>query len=469
MGRTDNDDRYEILFSDSALRDALSGIGIYVTDYRTGRSVPSRLWCEQGLDRPDSDARLGWLDHVHPDDAVRVRTSVDRVLSGVVDSFDEAFRLRRPDGTYRWVVTRGTAVTRDAHNRPAFFIGLDIDIGIFSSVEQQLRHQNEQLDTLQEIVAVIGAALNLEETVNRILKETKRILPYDTATVQLLGEGRLQVIGCYGFPNPDEVRQLSFAYPETGSLSTLAIDSGRPCISRNVSEDFPSLTQPDPEHPIVSWLGIPLIRNEQVFGLMTLDSYRENTYTEEHRRLAETVGVHIAVALENARLHDETFQMAMTDTLTGVGSRRRFQVEGRLLFEKAQRDETPLCALMVDIDHFKRVNDHYGHAIGDVILKRVATACAAELRGSDLFARYGGEEFVVLLPGGQNPDGEHLGRRICATVRALYHNEIGGAVTVSVGVAGEIPQRGGTLDSLVRRADAALYRAKEAGRNRVHF
>jgi len=305
--------------------------------------------------------------------------------------------------------------------------------------------------------------------VNRILKETKRILPYDTAAVQLLGEGFLQVIGCHGFPNPDEVMQLSFPYPETGSLSTLAIDSGRPWISGNVSIDFPAFVQPDPDHPIVSWLGIPLIRNDQVFGLITLDSQRENTYTEEHRRLAETIGVHIAVALENARLHDETYEMAMTDPLTGVGSRRRFQVEGRLLYEKAQREETPLCALMIDIDHFKKVNDDYGHAIGDIILKRVAAACAAELRGSDLFARYGGEEFVVLLPGADTSDGKHLGHRICGTIRELYHHEIGGAVTVSVGIAGEVPQRGGSLESLVRRADAALYRAKEAGRDRVHF
>ena len=217
----------------------------------------------------------------------------------------------------------------------------------------------------------------------------------------------------------------------------------------------------------MSWLGIPLIRHDEVFGLMALDSYRENIYTEEHRRLAGTVGVHIAVALENARLHDETYEMAMSDTLTGAGSRRRFQVEGRLLYETAQRDGSSVCALMLDIDHFKTVNDQFGHDVGDVILKRIAAACMDELRGSDLFARYGGEEFVIMLPGSDDRDGRNLGERITDTIRNLYHAEIDRPVTISIGVACETPARGNTLDTLVHRADTALYEAKTNGRDRV--
>jgi len=162
MGHTNEFDRYDVLLTDPALRSALSDIGVYVTDYRTGRTVPSRLWLEQGLDRSDTGADLDWLKAVHPDDAERVRSAVARVLAGERTSFDEAFRLRRPEGGYRWVVTRGTAVTRDEHNRPEYFVGLDLEIGRFASVELQLQRQNEQLETLQEIVAVIGAALNLE-------------------------------------------------------------------------------------------------------------------------------------------------------------------------------------------------------------------------------------------------------------------------------------------------------------------
>jgi diguanylate cyclase (GGDEF)-like protein len=463
----DNHHRYDVILTDPDLRTALSNIGVFVADYTTGRSVPSRMWLEQGLIDADTGADLDWLEQVHPDDMERVAAAVNRVVAGDLDSFDEAFRFRHPDGAYRWVVTRGASVTKDTHGKAAFLIGLDIDISSFKSVEYQLQRQNDQLDTLQDIVAVIGASLNLEETVHRILEETKRILPYDTATVQLLEHGRLQVIGCYGFSKPEEIMALSFPHPERGSLSTNAIDSRRPCLSGNVSEDFPAIVQPDPDHPILSWLGIPLIRHDEVFGLMALDSYRENTYTEEHRRLAGTVGVHIALALENARLHDETYEMAMSDPLTGAGSRRRFQVEGRLLYETAQRDGSSVCALMIDIDHFKAVNDRFGHDTGDLILKRIAAACMDELRGSDVFARYGGEEFVILLPGSLNQDGHKLGQRIRDTIRTLYHEEIDQPVTVSVGVACETPARGNNLNTLVRRADTALYQAKNNGRDQV--
>lgn len=463
-----NDDAgYDVLLTNTRLRTALSNIGVFVSDYSTGRHVPSRLWLEQDLASGDAAPNLEWLDQVHPDDTERVTAAVNSAIAGEIDSFDEAFRLRHSDGAYRWVVTRGTAVTKDADGKAAVFVGIDIDISSFTSVELQLQRQNDQLDTLQDIVAVIGASLDLQETVHRILEETKRILPYDTATVQLLENGRLHVIGCYGFSNPEEIMALSFPHPERGSLSTTAIDSRRPCLSGNVAEDFPALVQPDPDHPIVSWLGIPLIRHDEVFGLMALDSYRENTYTEEHRRLAGTVGVHIALALENARLHDETYEMAMSDPLTGAGSRRRFQVEGRLLYETAQRDGSSVCALMIDIDHFKTVNDRFGHDTGDVILKRIAAACMEELRGSDVFARYGGEEFVVLLPGSLNQDGRKLGQRICHTIRSLSHDEIDQAVTVSVGVACEVPARGNNLELLVRRADTALYQAKRNGRDQV--
>ncbi len=467
MARDHTDSRYDVLFTDPDLTSALRQIGVFVSNYRTGANVPSNLWIEQGLSSADTGENLAWLSQVHIDDSQRVRRAVTAVLSGEKDSFEEIFRFRRPDGSYRWVVIRGTAITKDEKGRAAYFIGVDIDISSFKSVEQQLQRQNDQLETLHDIATVIGASLDLEETVNRILEETRRILPYNTATVQLLDEGKLRVIGCYGFSDPERIMKLTFPHPERGSLSTVAIDSRRPCYSGDVERDFPAFVQPIPDRPVHSWLGIPLIRHDQVFGLVAVDSFAKDTYTEEHVRLAATIGDHIAVALENARLHDETYQMAMSDSLTGTGSRRRFQVEGRLLFETAQREGTPLCILMLDIDHFKDVNDRFGHAVGDVILKRIADRCRNELRGSDLFARYGGEEFVILLPGSTVGDGKTLAQRICSTLRSIDHPEIDRPVTISIGVACVTPNRRGKLDALVQRADTAMYRAKTRGRDQV--
>lgn len=468
MGHDTSDGRFELLLTDPTLRAALSSIGVFVSDYRTGRNLPSRLWLEQGLGSDDTGASLDWLAQVHPDDAPRVASSVQALLDGKTDSFDEVFRFRRPDESFRWVVTRGTTIDRNPDGTAAVFLGLDVDISGFKSVELQLQRQNEQLETLQDIVAVIGASLNLDDTVSRILQQTQRILPYDTATVQLLDNGRLNVIGGWGFADPEAVKELSFPHPERGSVSTAAIDARRPQSTSDVARDFPAFIHTDPAKPVRSWLGIPLVRHNEVFGLVALDSYAPDTYTDEHLRIAATVGVHMAVALENARLHDETYRMAMSDPLTGAGSRRRFQVEGRLLYETAQRDRSPLCALMLDIDRFKDVNDRFGHDVGDLILTRVAAACAEQVRGSDLFARYGGEEFVILMPGQRMRAGRALAERIRASVAALPHGEIDREVTVSIGVACTVPRRGSHLDDLVRRADGALYEAKEQGRNRVH-
>jgi diguanylate cyclase (GGDEF)-like protein len=464
---TERHDPYRVLFRDPQLRAALSRIGVFASNYRTGENLPSTMWIEHGRSTDDTGEDLAWTDRIHPDDRARVAAAVQEVLRGESAAFDEVFRFALPDGTYRWVVTRGTVVDSNPDGTAAVFVGLDIDIEAFKSVESRLEHQKNQLETLHEIVAVIGASLDLRETVHRVLAETKRILPYDTATVQVLNGGTLQVIGSYGFENPAAVAEMTFAHPSPGSLSTQALESRVPCITGNVSRDFPAFQQPTPERPVISWLGIPLVRGDVVFGLMALDSYHPDTYTAEHQRVAATIGAHIAVARENARLHEETYQMAMADALTGAGSRRRFQVEGRLLFETAQRASDSVCVLLLDIDHFKMVNDRWGHEVGDRVLQRVAATCRDELRGTDLFARYGGEEFVVVVPGARDGEGMMLAERIRAAVGNVTHPELDGGVTVSIGVASDVPARGATLDALVARADGALYTAKADGRNRV--
>jgi diguanylate cyclase (GGDEF)-like protein len=159
--------------------------------------------------------------------------------------------------------------------------------------------------------------------------------------------------------------------------------------------------------------------------------------------------------------------MAMTDALTDVGTRRRFQVEGRFLYEAAHRKDQTIAAMMIDIDHFKSVNDRFGHAAGDIVLKRVAEACGSDLRGSDLLARYGGEEFVVLLPEAGTREAAAAAERMRRRIESIDHPEINGAVTVSIGIACAVPGAPGTFDAFVQRADEALYHAKAEGRNRV--
>jgi diguanylate cyclase (GGDEF)-like protein len=176
-------------------------------------------------------------------------------------------------------------------------------------------------------------------------------------------------------------------------------------------------------------------------------------------------------ALELARkravlLAAEAQKLAMTDALTGLANRRStLDWLGRFL-RVSNKDGTPLALVIFDIDHFKAINDCFGHPTGDAVLVRVAELARQQVRGEDLVGRIGGEEFVWMLPGVSPPQARELAERLRAAI------EFGSAdgdlprVTVSVGLAQF--RAGDTAEKLLARADAALYVAKDGGRNKVH-
>jgi diguanylate cyclase (GGDEF)-like protein/PAS domain S-box-containing protein len=164
--------------------------------------------------------------------------------------------------------------------------------------------------------------------------------------------------------------------------------------------------------------------------------------------------------------------LASTDPLTGVVNRRRFFHTAEAELYRARRYDRPLVLALVDIDHFKRINDTYGHAVGDDTLKTLAHAFANRLRRSDLFARFGGEEFVLLLPETQLGDGLRLCERLRQMVETIKLQIPDRAepfgFSVSIGVA-DLQHDGDSLNQLLARADAALYKAKRDGRNQVAY
>jgi diguanylate cyclase (GGDEF)-like protein len=161
-------------------------------------------------------------------------------------------------------------------------------------------------------------------------------------------------------------------------------------------------------------------------------------------------------------------EMAATDPLTGVANRRGIEQLGAEAVAAARMLRQPLCALVLDVDHFKKVNDNHGHPCGDQVLARIAHACRDALRHIDLFGRHGGEEFLVLLPDTRLAHAWPVAERLRAAVAGLSFEDIapGLAVTVSIGMAQLRPEDAG-LRELVARADAALYRAKANGRDRI--
>lgn len=180
-----------------------------------------------------------------------------------------------------------------------------------------------------------------------------------------------------------------------------------------------------------------------------------------NKRLVATLG-------EKDALHAELMRHAVTDELTGVSNRRHVIEFGRREFERHRRLDAPLSIVMLDVDHFKRVNDRFGHAAGDEVLRLVARTCGEGVRAIDAFGRWGGEEFCIVLPGARAETARRIAERIRETVEELPFGDIlaGGSVTVSLGLA-EVGPLHRSLDDLLSDADQALYAAKRAGRNRV--
>jgi diguanylate cyclase (GGDEF)-like protein len=213
-------------------------------------------------------------------------------------------------------------------------------------------------------------------------------------------------------------------------------------------------------------LAAPIRTEQGMIGAIVLSRRDRAAWPDAARRLLFGAVRETATALERANSLREAATQASTDALTGLPNRRYFD-EFCGLLARRRRAGDAVAALMIDIDHFKRLNESYGHPVGDVVLRRVAGAIAATVRDEDVPARVGGEEFAVLL---RNPGPDvalEVGERVRRAVRSLDLSDQGvGTVSVSVGVANTIGADE-PIPDLVERADQALRKAKRAGRDRV--
>ncbi len=200
-----------------------------------------------------------------------------------------------------------------------------------------------------------------------------------------------------------------------------------------------------------------------IAGQLAVSLDNATAYARQERTVAERTA---GLAHANRRLE----MLSVTDALTAMPNRRRLENVLGLEWNRAHRTRTPVALAMVDIDHFKEYNDHFGHIAGDRCLRRVASLLQQHVRGADLAARYGGEEFAVVMPGADLDAARSAAERLRAGVAALREPHPlapEGVVTVSVGVAATVPRMPDRPGQMVTQADAELYRAKRAGRNRV--
>jgi diguanylate cyclase (GGDEF)-like protein/PAS domain S-box-containing protein len=222
----------------------------------------------------------------------------------------------------------------------------------------------------------------------------------------------------------------------------------------------------------LSSLCIPLNAQGDMIGLLLLtapDADGESVWTETRQAMAEAIAQQFALALANLQLRETLLRQSIRDPLTGLHNRRFLEESFEREMHRATRRKRPLAVLMVDIDHFKKFNDEFGHAAGDTILREVGMVLRAGTRKEDIACRYGGEEFALILTDATREGAVIRAKQIRDGVHRLAVQEGGqvlGPLTVSVGVA-TYPENGSTPAELLARADEALYDAKERGRDRV--
>jgi diguanylate cyclase (GGDEF)-like protein len=206
-------------------------------------------------------------------------------------------------------------------------------------------------------------------------------------------------------------------------------------------------------------------------GVIALaDSNQERQFDHEDLRLITLFAHQAAIAIKNAQLFEEVQKLAETDELTKIHNRRQLFNIGEREFERSKRYNQPLSVIMLDIDNFKLINDTYGHAVGDVVLYSLAQNCLINIREIDSIGRYGGEEFVILLPHTKLELGCEIGERLQSYIGSKpISTEVGALkISISMGIA-ERDDSMPNLAALIDRADTALYKAKNSGRNRIEI
>ncbi|HEX2688201.1 MAG TPA: sensor domain-containing diguanylate cyclase [Kofleriaceae bacterium] len=316
---------------------------------------------------------------------------------------------------------------------------------------------------LFEIGKLIGSELDPGILLARIAELICQLVDAKACSVMLLDVDRKRLLAraAYGL-RTEQMNSLSFRVGE--GVAGWVVEHGEPALIHDVTQDPRFVALPASETSIASMICVPLIARGERVGVVTVTNSTPRSFDTNNLELVRFIATTIALDIENVRLH----RVAVTDPLTGAYNREFLMQRLPQEIEIAADRDRALSVAMVDVDHFKTVNDHYGHGVGDAVLSEVARRLRGAIRAGDLLVRYGGEEFLTVLPkadaGRAWEVGERMRQRVCE--RAFEAGDgIALLLRVSVGIAQW--RTGEMMSSLFERADAALYTAKDRGRNRV--
>ena len=344
-----------------------------------------------------------------------------------------------------------------------------------SRAESALSARVQALDALVKAANGLASAPNIEAQLQQVLEVARTITRARYAALGILDLDKRKLSRCLTIGLDETHARAIGALPvEGGILSRLVQSEGALRI-----EDLGSLISGDglpPYLPLSSFLGISLRCHGELFGqLYLLEKITSDgavtAFTDLDEQILLTLSAQAAVSTENLRLLHESKERAMRDSLTGWLNHSSIQDALIRELARSERESEPLTVLMADLDHFKHINDTYGHLVGDLVICEVTRRIGEAARRYDLLARVGGEEFLIVLPGCNEGTAAEFAERIRSAVGDVAIQSPAGPLTVTISIGATVWRPGNTphAQRLWETADQALYQVKQRGRNAVAF
>jgi diguanylate cyclase (GGDEF)-like protein len=334
----------------------------------------------------------------------------------------------------------------------------------------QLERAKVEQGKLYRAAQSLGAALSEEDVVAAGVKAAREIASFDVAAITVFDEAtRTHEVVAAKSAGREIDDLVGIRFSQNTGLVSMVVQNRCPLPYRGEHEGAQKVVLskrvPWPNYP--SLLVLPLVLHERALGTLILAAKRRHAFGDSVRPMLEVLASHLAVSLSNARMVHKLETMATTDGLTGLLNKRAMLEAGAQKIAAAARFDRRIAVLVADIDHFKRVNDTYGHHVGDVVIQGLGEVLKRQKRATDFVARFGGEEFVVLCEQTDEKGAMLLAERIRDELgKTTFRTAHGGvSVTCSIGVA-TFPEAGRDWDALFKAADEALYVSKRSGRNR---
>ncbi len=436
-------------------------------------------------------AQRDWVELIHPDDRAYVSAATREELQNRQRHPNEKprlrsveYRIRNRDGVYLWVQSGGAFIESTETPGKFVLLGSYIDITARKQAESALNERRTLLNIIQQAQQQFMLTRDLQAAFALILNQLLNLLQCSLGCIALVRHGAdghpeyslstvLDVFGETSHPALSADTPVFSSHENNNLLRELLHDSRATFFNAPAPENacLPA-GMPQPEN----YLGIPVFFNGELTGLLVLAN-RSVGFSDETIELLSPVVLSLGALIhtrdeEEKRMQTEArlAKLAVTDTLTGILNRRGFFEKTSDFLALFRRYGTPSTIAIIDIDFFKRVNDRYGHATGDEVLRSVASVLAGGVRDTDVVARFGGEEFVILFAATGIAQTQAVMERIRVAVAGVSFFAQGKQdeffVTISAGLA-QLAQEESTVDKWIAAADVALYQAKAQGRNRV--